>query len=140
MSEHIDLDKVLKSIDENPGIEPVYLKEGSPCPRCGGALVVRNSERGEFLGCSNFPECIVVVRSKSHVINLRKLSVPCPRCGKELYVKRGRYGLYIGCDDYANCGFTDLKESTQIPCPVCRKGKIRKLTTRQGRAFYALIF
>lgn len=27
------------------------------CPRCGGVLVVRKSERGEFAGCSNYPKC-----------------------------------------------------------------------------------
>lgn len=27
------------------------------CPRCGGALVVRKSDRGEFAACSNFPKC-----------------------------------------------------------------------------------
>lgn len=27
------------------------------CPRCGGQLVVRKSERGEFAGCSNYPKC-----------------------------------------------------------------------------------
>lgn len=27
------------------------------CPRCGGRLVVRKSERGEFAGCSNYPKC-----------------------------------------------------------------------------------
>lgn len=27
------------------------------CPRCGGELVVRISEKGEFAGCSNYPKC-----------------------------------------------------------------------------------
>ncbi|MDE6741493.1 MAG: NERD domain-containing protein [Muribaculaceae bacterium] len=27
------------------------------CPRCGGMLVVRKSERGEFAACSNYPKC-----------------------------------------------------------------------------------
>ena len=27
------------------------------CPRCGGQLIVRKSERGEFGACSNFPKC-----------------------------------------------------------------------------------
>lgn len=27
------------------------------CPRCGGHLIVRKSERGEFAGCSNYPRC-----------------------------------------------------------------------------------
>jgi len=27
------------------------------CPRCGGHLVKRNGKYGEFLGCSNYPDC-----------------------------------------------------------------------------------
>lgn len=27
------------------------------CPRCGAQLVVRKTERGEFVGCSNYPAC-----------------------------------------------------------------------------------
>lgn len=27
------------------------------CPRCGGTLVVRKGRNGDFLGCSNYPNC-----------------------------------------------------------------------------------
>lgn len=27
------------------------------CPRCGAILVLRNSKRGEFYGCSSYPKC-----------------------------------------------------------------------------------
>ncbi|WP_206831850.1 NERD domain-containing protein [Alicyclobacillus fructus] len=27
------------------------------CPRCGGELVIRKGQRGEFYGCSNYPRC-----------------------------------------------------------------------------------
>ncbi len=27
------------------------------CPRCGGQLIVRKSERGEFAACANYPKC-----------------------------------------------------------------------------------
>lgn len=27
------------------------------CPRCGGQLVVKRGEKGEFVGCVNYPEC-----------------------------------------------------------------------------------
>lgn len=27
------------------------------CPRCGGRLIVRKSDKGEFAGCSNYPKC-----------------------------------------------------------------------------------
>ncbi|MDE6521639.1 MAG: NERD domain-containing protein [Muribaculaceae bacterium] len=27
------------------------------CPRCGGQLIVRKSDKGEFVGCANYPKC-----------------------------------------------------------------------------------
>jgi len=32
-----------------------------PCPKCGKPLVLRNSKRGEFLGCSGYPKCKTIV-------------------------------------------------------------------------------
>jgi ssDNA-binding Zn-finger/Zn-ribbon topoisomerase 1 len=28
-----------------------------PCPQCGSAMLTRRGGRGEFLGCSRYPEC-----------------------------------------------------------------------------------
>ncbi len=36
--------------------EPSHLKD-MKCPQCGGALVVRRSQFGKFLGCSHYPQC-----------------------------------------------------------------------------------
>ena len=32
-------------------------KTKMPCPECDGTLVLRQSKRGQFYGCSNFPKC-----------------------------------------------------------------------------------
>lgn len=32
------------------------IRQGN-CPRCGGRLIVKRGERGEFVGCENYPEC-----------------------------------------------------------------------------------
>ena len=32
------------------------------CPRCGGALVIRNGRYGKFSGCSNYPKCRFIAR------------------------------------------------------------------------------
>ena len=32
------------------------IRQGN-CPRCGGRLVVKRGEKGEFVGCENFPSC-----------------------------------------------------------------------------------
>ncbi len=34
------------------------------CPRCGSMLVLRNSTRGQFYGCSGFPKCRYIKKSQ----------------------------------------------------------------------------
>ena len=31
--------------------------DGGVCPKCGGALIMRDGKYGRFIGCSNFPKC-----------------------------------------------------------------------------------
>ncbi len=33
------------------------LRQANVCPRCGGKLIKRMGKNGEFIGCSNFPNC-----------------------------------------------------------------------------------
>ena len=34
------------------------------CPRSGGILVERNGQYGTFYGCSNYPRCKFILKSK----------------------------------------------------------------------------
>lgn len=119
--------------------EQQQLKPGDLCPRCGGVLVLRSTERGEFLGCSNYPDCSFVRHlPTAPVTNLAILSSTCPDCGKPLAVKHGRYGLFIGCSSYPECRYiVEKKVQSPIVCPMCHKGRIIKRQSRSGRSFYA---
>jgi DNA topoisomerase-1 len=55
--------------------EPWLDKIGVACPRCGGDLVEKRTQRGRtFYGCSNYPACEFTSWK-------RPLSAPCPNCG-----------------------------------------------------------
>lgn len=41
----------------NPKPKEAPKKSGKICPKCNSDLVIRKSQRGEFLGCSNYPKC-----------------------------------------------------------------------------------
>ncbi len=119
-------------------------EQGSPedkiCPKCGRSLVLRHSQRGDFLGCSGFPECDYMrpVGVRHTVETLELLDKPCPKCGEPLAVKKGRFGMFIGCSAYPLCDYTFRdSEDEGVPCPVCRKGTLQKRSTASGRAFYA---
>ena len=55
--------------------KPQNILENVLCPECGGNIVQRNSKRGKFFGCSNYPKCTFV--SKYEPVNEPK----CPECG-----------------------------------------------------------
>lgn len=44
-------------------IEAVPVDEMT-CPRCGNKLILRNSAKGEFYGCSSFPKCRYIKKSE----------------------------------------------------------------------------
>lgn len=116
------------------------LREGDPCPQCGAPLVLRHSERGDFLGCSEYPACnfIVPIVTSHGVTVILDLEAICPQCGERLQVKRGRYGIFIGCSNYPQCNFVaNHQEEVSVSCPICRKGQLQKRSSRQGRVFYA---
>jgi len=72
---------------------------GALCPRCGGMIVAKRSQRGrKFYGCSNYPKCDFVVWNEPS-------SETCPRCGRTLFKKKGKNGDTLYCLSEV-CGYT----------------------------------
>ena len=126
--------------DNSANAENSLLSEGDACPHCGGRLVLRHSERGDFLGCSNYPECSFMqpVAVRKTVRTILEISDKCPECGYPLEVKKGRFGIFIGCSNYPRCGYIyNNREDAGIPCPVCHKVEMERRQSRNGRVFYS---
>ena len=87
--------------------KPEPVKTGEKCPKCGGDLVIRKSRYGEFIACSNFPECRYVKplqpREKKEI---RYVGQKCPKCGGELVYRTGKKGEFIACSNFPKCRFT----------------------------------
>ena len=134
------LTKALKEIEAQPSTDPAssHLAPGDRCPQCGGRLVLRMTERGELLGCSNYPACNFVRHLPAAPLSiLVTLPVKCPQCGAPLTVKRGRFGIFICCQDYPQCRFSvQEQQPTTFKCPQCGKGELVKRQARSGRVFY----
>jgi len=65
----LKIDKQGNVMPPKPAPEPTGIK----CYKCNeGQLVVRNSRKGQFLGCNRFPRCRVIIGIKE-MDNLRKL-------------------------------------------------------------------
>ncbi len=63
---------------------PIVRAIDAHCPKCGGAILVRNTKRGRvFYGCERYPECDYT--SWDMPVDDR-----CPDCGSPMVVKRDR--------------------------------------------------
>ena len=126
-------------------LETHHSHEKEHCPECQGELHIRNSKKGAFLGCVNYPTCQYLrpLHEKSDI----KKTLPgtqCPLCLKELVLKQGKFGLFVGCSGYPDCQHTaqlsqqdEDKEVLNITCPSCKKGKLQQRQSRYGKTFYA---
>lgn len=116
-------------------IEPV--KTGRYCPQCGQELVIRKGRFGEFIACSNYPECKYHenISSESDEVDHGN----CPECGSKLVEKVGRYGKFIACSNYPTCHYIAKKEKAQPVdtgriCPECGN-KLVERVSRYGTKF-----
>ncbi|MCB0293554.1 MAG: topoisomerase DNA-binding C4 zinc finger domain-containing protein, partial [Calditrichaeota bacterium] len=92
-------------------------KDGMPtdykCEECGSDMVVKWGRNGQFLACTNYPDCKntkevrIDVMGKITVEEPEKVEKPCPECGSELMVKRGRFGKFLACTNYPDCSGTE---------------------------------
>lgn len=86
------------------------------CEKCGASMIVKNGRFGEFLACSNYPDC-KTTRTLSHALNVK-----CPKCKDgdvvERRTKRGK--VFYGCNNYPKCDFATWSKPIEDPCPVCK--------------------
>ena len=110
------------------------------CPECGKELYIRFSKNGDFVGCSNYPECkytsnfkrdesgniqLVTAESKVQTVDMK-----CPQCNRQLVQRIGKFGPFIACPGYPECKYIH-QDKLAMPCPQC-KGAITKRRWRGG--------
>ncbi|MBP5684449.1 MAG: type I DNA topoisomerase [Bacilli bacterium] len=116
-------------------------KTGELCPKCGSDLVVRKGKYGEFVACSNYPDCTYVKKEEKEVEEQKTTGEKCPNCGNDLVIKKGRYGEFVACSNYPECKYIKKEEKEEksleviMKCPKC-DGDIVTKTTRKGKTFY----
>jgi DNA topoisomerase-1 len=98
------------------------------CENCGSPMVIKFGRFGQFLACSNYPECRTtreVARPATSADADAKSATDasttssgtsqaeggmeteeaelCELCGKPMALKRGRFGQFLGCTGYPEC-------------------------------------
>ena len=86
------------------------------CPKCGASLLMRWSRYGKFYGCSNYPKCKYIEKTKKP-----SLDIKCPKCAQgEIVEKRTRKGkIFYGCANWPDCDFALWDKPTKELCPEC---------------------
>jgi DNA topoisomerase-1 len=114
------------------------------CPECGKPLAIRLGKRGNFIGCTGYPECKYTRDVKSDGSEPEPapelLDRKCPECGGDLAYKRGRYGRFIGCVNYPTCKYVEplnKPKDTGVACPECKQGTLMERKSRYGKLFYS---
>ncbi len=114
------------TVDEAQEAPKVPLPEPEPigetCPECGHDLVKKRGRFGEFIACSNYPEC------KYTRPILSAIGVKCPKCGEGDIVKRrskkGR--TFYGCSRYPECDYVAWNRPAGEKCPECGEDLYRR--------------
>ncbi len=126
------------------------------CPNCGKKMVLKRGRFGNFLSCSDYPECktSMDIDAEGNPAPREEKVAPviegidpeatrdCEKCGKPMAVRTSRMGVFWGCTGYPKCknlipiegakvqGQTAPPvELTDHACPNCGK----PLALRKGR-------
>ncbi|PBB05860.1 MULTISPECIES: type I DNA topoisomerase [Salimicrobium] len=106
-------------------MEEIEIKDepaGIACEKCGHEMVYKMGRYGQFLACSNFPDC----RNTKPI--LKKIDVTCPKCEKGEIVERKskKNRKFYGCERYPDCDFISWDKPISRPCPKCESLLVEK--------------
>ncbi|CDD27788.1 dNA topoisomerase [Clostridium sp. CAG:433] len=101
-------------------------KTGEVCPECGKDLVKRNGRYGEFIACSNYPECKYIKKEEKKVIEV----CDCIKCGNKIVERKTKKGkVFYGCSNFPKCKEAYWDMPTGKKCPECNS----MLVTKDGK-------
>lgn len=115
------------------------------CEKCGSPMVKKFGRYGEFIACTNYPECkttrdLAKPREEAaEESNEEAAEETCENCGRAMALKRGRFGMFYACTGYPECKTTrKIQKSGKVAapaivleesCPQCGK----HLVIKEGR-------
>lgn len=131
-----------KAKEEMKDLKKQEIPTGIHCQKCdNGEYLIKWGRNGQFLACSNYPDCTSTHDFKKHldgkieILEKNWFRDPCPTCHKKLEIKKGKYGKFVRCEDYPKCD-TTLPYTLDVTCPKCKTGKFAEKQSRFGKLFY----
>jgi DNA topoisomerase-1 len=138
--------KDLESAKVNmPDVKRQEIITDEKCENCGSPMAKKFGRFGEFLACTNYPECKTTKDiPKAHdeageEAHAEAAEETCDNCGKPMVLKRGRFGQFLACTGYPECKTTRKIQKggkfaapdviLEEHCPQCGNN----LVLKQGR-------
>jgi DNA topoisomerase I len=103
------------------------------CDKCGAGMVIKFGRFGQFIACSNYPECRTTKEiakpatangqsqdGESASEGATQEEELCDLCSKPMALKRGRFGQFLGCTGYPDCrNIRKISKSGSVaPAPI----------------------
>lgn len=135
-NESMDNIKVLKDFygEFEPLVETAFKnmekqqpeETGEICPECNNPLVIRKGRYGEFVACSNYPECKYVKKTETEKKEVKEIC-DCPKCGGKIVERTTKKGkVFYGCNSYPKCKEAYWDMPTGKLCLECNSMLITK--------------
>lgn len=110
------------------------------CETCGAPMAIKFGRFGEFLACTNYPDCKTtreMAKGDAAGTEAQGEQIVCDKCGKPMQLKRSRFGQFYACTGYPECKNTkdprlmkaNIPTEPQPPCENCGK----EMVLRSGR-------
>lgn len=107
-----NFEKAMATLPPDAKVQEVPVIETDEiCEKCGHKMLLRHGRYGNFLACSNYPEC------KNVKPYIERTNFKCPKCDGQLNKRnfKGGKNMYA-CE---NCDFRTWDEPLEKPCKVC---------------------
>ena len=128
-----------RAATEMTQVKGTGLETDEKCETCGSPMVIKFGRFGEFLACSNYPECKTtkeMPKGDAAEATSDDEQIICDKCGKPMALKRSRFGQFFACTGYPDCKNTkdpklmkaaaNLPSEPQPPCENCGKEMVLK--------------
>jgi DNA topoisomerase-1 len=128
-----------------PDVKRQEILTDEKCENCGSPMAKKFGRYGEFLACTNYPECkttrdIPKVHDEAgEEAHAEAAEETCENCGRPMAMRRGRFGQFLACSGYPECKTTrKIQKGGKFAapdvvleelCPQCGK----HLVLKEGR-------
>jgi len=128
-----------RAATEMTQVKGTGIETDEKCENCASPMVIKFGRFGEFLACSNYPECKTtkeMPKGDAAEATSDDEQIICDKCGKPMQLKRSRFGQFFACTGYPDCKNTkdpkllkataNLSSEPQPPCENCGKEMVLK--------------